>query len=152
LVTSHSEKEGAAGTFKGGCGFHPLLARCDETGEALAGLLRPGNAGSNTAADQIAVIEQALEQIPAEQIADMQIAVRADSAGATQDLLDFCREGAFASRSATSFPRRCALRSSTSPRPRGCRRWRPTARLVRTARPLRSPACSICRRGRRGRA
>ncbi|MCA1679101.1 MAG: IS1380 family transposase, partial [Actinobacteria bacterium] len=93
LVTSHSEKEGAAGTFKGGYGFHPLLAYCDETGEALAGLLRPGNAGSNTAADQIAVIEQALEQIPAEQIADMQIVVRADSAGATHDLLDFCREG-----------------------------------------------------------
>jgi hypothetical protein len=56
------------GTFKGGYGFHPLLAYCDETGEALAGLLRPGNAGSNTAADQIAVIEQALRQIPAGQI------------------------------------------------------------------------------------
>jgi len=93
LVTSHSEKEGAAGTFKGGYGFHPLLAYCDETGEALAGLLRPGNAGSNTAADQIAVIEQALEQIPAEQIADIEILVRADTAGATHELLDFCREG-----------------------------------------------------------
>ena len=93
LVTSHSEKEGAAGTFKGGYGFHPLMAYCDETGEALASILRPGNAGSNTAADQIAVIEQALEQIPAEQIADVEIVVRADSAGATHDLLDFCREG-----------------------------------------------------------
>ena len=39
------------------------------------------------------VIEQALEQIPAEQIADVEIVVRADSAGATHDLLDFCREG-----------------------------------------------------------
>jgi len=93
LVTSHSEKEGAAGTFKGGYGFHPLMAYCDETGEALASILRPGNAGSNTAADQIAVIEQALEQIPAEQIADVEIVVRADSAGATHDLMDFCREG-----------------------------------------------------------
>jgi len=64
LVTSHSEKEGAAGTFKGGYGFHPLMAYCDETGEALASILRPGNAGSNTAADQIAVIEQALDRFP----------------------------------------------------------------------------------------
>jgi len=93
LITAHSEKEGAAGTFKGGYGFHPLMAYCDETGEALAAILRPGNAGSNTAADQIAVIEQALEQIPAEHISDMEILVRADSAGATHDLLDFCREG-----------------------------------------------------------
>ncbi len=93
LIASHSEKEGAAGTFKGGYGFHPLMAYCDETGEALAAILRPGNAGSNTAADQIAVIEAALEQIPAEHISDMEILVRADSAGATHDLLDFCREG-----------------------------------------------------------
>ena len=93
LITSHSDKEGAAGTFKGGYGFHPVLAYCDETGEALAAILRPGNAGSNTAADQIAVIEQALQQIPAEHITNVEILVRADSAGATHDLLDFCREG-----------------------------------------------------------
>ena len=92
LITSHSEKEGAAGTFKGGYGFHPLMAYCDETGEALGAILRPGNAGSNTAADQIAVVEAALEQIPAEHIEDLEIVVRADSAGATHDLLDFCRE------------------------------------------------------------
>jgi len=54
LIASHSEKEGAAGNFNGGYGFHPMLAYCDETGEALAGILRPGNAGSNSAADQIA--------------------------------------------------------------------------------------------------
>jgi len=92
LITSHSEKEGAAGTFKGGYGFHPLMAYCDETGEALGAILRPGNAGSNTAADQIAVVEAALEQIPAEHIEDLEILMRADSAGATHDLLDFCRE------------------------------------------------------------
>ena len=54
LITAHSEKECAAGTFKGGYGFHPMLAYADETGEALAGELRPGNAGANNAADQIA--------------------------------------------------------------------------------------------------
>jgi hypothetical protein len=48
LIASHSEKEGAAGNFKGGYGFHPILAYADETGEALAGELRPGNAGANT--------------------------------------------------------------------------------------------------------
>ncbi len=45
LITAHSEKDQAAGTFKGGYGFAPMLAYGDETGEALAGELRPGNAG-----------------------------------------------------------------------------------------------------------
>ena len=45
MITSHSDaKEGAAGTFKGGFGFHPVLAFLDATGEALASILRPGNA------------------------------------------------------------------------------------------------------------
>ena len=92
LVGSHSEKEGAAGNYKGGYGFHPLMAYCDETDEALAGLLRPGNAGSNTAADHITVVEQALAQIPDELIETIEMLVRTDSAGATHDLLDFCRE------------------------------------------------------------
>jgi len=92
LVGSHSEKEGAAGNYKGGYGFHPLMAYCDETGEALAAILRPGNAGSNTAADHIAVIEDALAQVPAGLIETIEILVRADSAGATHALLGFCRE------------------------------------------------------------
>jgi hypothetical protein len=92
LVTSHSDKEGAAGTYKGGYGFHPLMAYCDETGEALAAVLRPGNAGSNTAVDHIAVIQDALAQIPAELIETIEIVVRTDSAGATHEVMDFCRE------------------------------------------------------------
>ena len=64
LLAAHSEKEGAAGTYKGGFGFHPLLCFEATTGEALAGLLRPGNAGSNTASDHIAVLERALAQLP----------------------------------------------------------------------------------------
>ena len=51
LLTAHSEKERAAGNYKHGYGFHPLGCWLDETGEALAAILRPGNAGSNTAAD-----------------------------------------------------------------------------------------------------
>ncbi len=79
LIASHSEKEGTAGTFKGGYGFHPMLAYAHETGEALGGELRPGNAGANTAADQIAVAEHALAQIPAEHIEGIELLLRADT-------------------------------------------------------------------------
>jgi hypothetical protein len=92
LITSHSEKEGAAGNFKGGYGFHPLHAYADETREALGALLRPGNAGANTAADHLTVLDRALEQIPAEHIEAIEILARADSAGATHALADYCRE------------------------------------------------------------
>jgi hypothetical protein len=63
LINSHSEKEQASGNYKHGYGFHPLGAYADETREALAMILRPGNAGSNTAADHIRVIDLALAQI-----------------------------------------------------------------------------------------
>ncbi|HZW42940.1 MAG TPA: transposase, partial [Dermatophilaceae bacterium] len=59
LVGAHSDKEQAAATFKRGYGFHPLCAFVDHgaegTGEPLTVMLRPGNAGSNTAADHITV-------------------------------------------------------------------------------------------------
>jgi len=93
LITAHSEKEKAAGNYKGGYGFHPLQVYLDETREALGGLLRPGNAGSNTADDHKAVIDRALAQIPAEYAETLEILVRADSAGATHGLVDYCREG-----------------------------------------------------------
>ncbi|MGA2013166.1 MAG: transposase [Solirubrobacteraceae bacterium] len=93
LITAHSEKENAAGNYKGGYGFHPLQVYLDETREALGGLLRPGNAGSNTAEDHKQVIDRALAQIPAQYIETLEILVRADSAGATHGLVDYCREG-----------------------------------------------------------
>ena len=64
LAAAHSEKESAAPTFKGGYGFHPVLAFLDNTSEALAGILRPGNAGANNATDHITVTDLALAQIP----------------------------------------------------------------------------------------
>lgn len=68
LVTAHSDKEHAAPTFKRGFGFHPILAFVDHadagTGEPLAAMLRPGNANANDAADQIAVLDGALAQLP----------------------------------------------------------------------------------------
>jgi hypothetical protein len=92
LITAHSEKEKAAGNYKGGYGFHPLQVYLDETSEAVGGLLRPGNAGSNTADDHKTVLDRALAQIPAEYIESLEILVRADSAGATHGFLDYCRE------------------------------------------------------------
>jgi hypothetical protein len=98
LVTAHSDKDGAAGTYKGGFGFHPLLAYldCPELGSGgmpLTGRLRPGNAGANDAADHIAVLSDALAQLPRDVVEGEQIVMRTDSAGATHELLDFCRDG-----------------------------------------------------------
>ncbi|NAZ80483.1 IS1380 family transposase [Kineococcus sp. R8] len=87
LVTAHSEKEGAAATFKGGFGYHPLLAFLDNTNEALAGVLRAGNAGSNTTADHIEVSDLALAQIPDDIRYGTPILIRADGAGATKGWL-----------------------------------------------------------------
>ncbi len=69
LVGAHSDKEGATPNFKRGFGFHPMLAFVDHgaggTGEPLAAMLRPGKATANDAADQIAVLDAALAQLPA---------------------------------------------------------------------------------------
>ena len=94
LITAHSDKEQAAGNYKGGFGFHPLQAYADETREALGSVLRPGNAGANTAEDHKTVLDRALAQIPAGHIENMEILVRCDSAGATHGLADHCREHA----------------------------------------------------------
>lgn len=91
LTTAHSEKEDAHGNFKGGYGHHPLVCYLDGTGEAPAGILRPGNAGSNTAADHIAVLDLALAQLD-EKALEGEILVRADGAGASHELTAYCRQ------------------------------------------------------------
>ena len=93
LLTAHSDKENAAPTWKKGFGFHPLLCYLDRPdvsgGEALAGLLRPGNAGSNTAADHVAVLDLAIAALPAharprpDAVDGPKVTASADSAGAT---------------------------------------------------------------------
>ena len=92
LITAHSEKEQATGNYKHGYGFHPLHVYADETREALGAMLRPGNAGSNTAADHVTVIDRALAQIPVELIESIEILIRADSAGATHEFAEHCHE------------------------------------------------------------
>ena len=96
LINAHSEKEQAAATFKRGFGHHPLWAFVDHgpsgTGEPLAVLLRPGNAGSNTATDHITVIKQALAQLPGHEPGKRpgrSVLVRTDGAGSTHKLLDW---------------------------------------------------------------
>jgi hypothetical protein len=85
IITSASDKSGAAVTFKKTYGFHPLACWCANTQESLAMLLRAGNAGSNTVADHLRVLTDALAQIP--NSCQAKILVRVDGAGATHDLL-----------------------------------------------------------------
>ncbi|HWM95581.1 MAG TPA: IS1380 family transposase [Streptosporangiaceae bacterium] len=85
LITACSDKEGAAPTFKMGYGFHPLGAWLANTAESLAMLLRPGNAGSNTFADHLAVLTAALRQIPSRMRS--RLLVRVDGAGASHELI-----------------------------------------------------------------
>jgi hypothetical protein len=87
IQIAHSDKEGAAGTFKGTYGTHPLTAWCDNTEESLVVKLRPGNAGSNTIADHIEVLSEAIAQIPGKY--RHRIIVTIDGAGATIELLQF---------------------------------------------------------------
>lgn len=91
LIDADSDKQHAAPTYKHGFGFYPLLAFLDATGEALAGLLRPGNAGSGTAADHLTVLEAALAQLPVDP-ARRQVICRTDAGGTSHDLAAACRE------------------------------------------------------------
>lgn len=91
LVGAHSDKEQAAPTWKRGFGFHPLLAYLDATGEALAGVLRAGNAGSGTATDHVAVLGDALAQLPIDPT-EREVIVRSDSAGWSHGFVNECRD------------------------------------------------------------
>jgi hypothetical protein len=89
IVPAHSEKEQAAPTWKKTFGFHPLAAFADHGagagGEALAIVLRPGNAGSNTASEHIDAARLALAQLPRRQ--RRRALIRTDSGGGTHDFL-----------------------------------------------------------------
>ena len=89
IVIAHSEKEQAAATWKKTFGFHPLAAFADHgaagAGEALGIMLRPGNAGSNTAAEHIEVTRLALAQLPRR--LRRRALIRTDSGGGTHEFL-----------------------------------------------------------------
>jgi len=129
LVTSHSEKQDAKATYKHGFGFHPLLCFLDATNDAVAGVLRPGNAGSNTAVDHIAVLDAALAQLPVKtRRADTDngewMLARADSAGCTHGFLDALRERGL--EFSVGFPMEESVREVVLALPK--RAWRPAIR------------------------
>ena len=103
LVTTKADKQDAAATYKRSYGHHPLLAMCAETSEVLSIMLRPGNAGSNTAADHVTVLGAAVAQLPEAWSAGHQagddpvealrsVLVRADAAGASHWFAEECRD------------------------------------------------------------
>jgi Transposase DDE domain group 1 len=89
LVLAHSEKQDAAATWKKTFGHHPLMGFVDHgrggSGEPVVGLLRPGNAGSNTAADHIEATKPALAQLPKRLRRGRQTLIRTDSGGGTHE-------------------------------------------------------------------
>ncbi|MGK5448002.1 IS1380 family transposase [Streptomyces radiopugnans] len=93
LVVAHSDKQGAAATWKKTYGHHPLMAFVDHgpggTGEPVAALLRPGNAGSNTAADHITTARLALAQLPKKHRRGRRTLIRCDSAGGTHAFVNW---------------------------------------------------------------
>jgi hypothetical protein len=86
VVVVHSAKEQAAAPWKRTFGFHPMTAWADHgqdgNGEPLAVMLRPGNAGSGTAADHVEAARLALAQLPAGLRG--RVLVRADSGGGSR--------------------------------------------------------------------
>lgn len=87
---AHSDKEDAAPTWKR-YGHHPLTGFVDHgsggTGEPVMALLRPGNAGSNTAADHSTATQLALAQMPKKYRRGRRTLIRTDSAGGTHDFV-----------------------------------------------------------------
>jgi hypothetical protein len=140
LVEIHSEhKQGCGPTYKGGFGYHPMLCFADATGEALAAMLRPGNAGANTVTDHLAVLDAAILQLPAEiavghhagddrSMVRRSVQVRTDSAGCTHGFVDGCRERnigfAVVARSNASIHKAISQIHAADPD----RRWQPARR------------------------
>jgi hypothetical protein len=93
LVLAHSDKQDATATWKKTYGHHPLMGFVDHgrggTGEPVAALLRPGNAGSNTAADHITATRLALAQLPKRHRRGRSTLIRTDSAGGTHEFVDW---------------------------------------------------------------
>ena len=153
LVTSHSDKEQAAPTYKHGFGFSPLLCFLDGTGEALAGRLRPGNANPGTAVDHVALLDDALALPVATRAADphggQAMLARSDSAGCSHVFVNALRERGVEFSIGSRSPRRygwpsCRCGNGTGPRPSTS-----PARFGRRPGWRSSPRGWTCRAGRR---
>jgi hypothetical protein len=84
VVACHSDKQGAEPNFKG-FGHYPLLSYCDNTDEPLSGMMRRGSAGSNTTADHLQVLDDAITALPPGRRRRLMITV--DGAGASHGLI-----------------------------------------------------------------
>jgi len=85
VTIAHSEKELAEPNIKG-FGFHPLIACCDNTGEPLAWMFRPGGTGPNTVADHLVVLAEAIAALPPRHRRTVMVTI--DGAGASHALVD----------------------------------------------------------------
>lgn len=98
IVLAHSEKEGATPTWKRTFGFHPLLAFLDHgpggTGEYVGGQLRIGKATANDAAAHIAVLAEALQQLPEHERS--RVLVRGDAGAGVQAFVRHLHEAGLA--------------------------------------------------------
>jgi hypothetical protein len=130
IVLAHSDKQNAAAAYKHTYGFHPILVTCDSTNELLAIQLRAGNAGANTAADHLSVLD-AITQIHAPH--RWHLLIRGEGAAGTHAVLDWLTAAASSTRSAGRSTRPNAPPSPPSRPPPGHRHWPPTA--VRGRRP-----------------
>jgi len=140
LVEVHSEnKDGTAPTYKRGFGFHPMLCFADATGEALAARLRPGNAGANTVADHLGVLDDAIAQLPPEIAAGHRpgdpasavaraVVVRTDSAGCTHGFVEGCRDRNIGFAVVARSNRQVAAAISRTYSEPGTGRWAPARR------------------------
>jgi len=132
-------------TFKGGFGYHLLAVWCVNTQEMLAVTLRPGNAGSDTAADHITVLTQAVAQVPAAYRKHM--LVRADGAGSSHGCWTASPNRAanavapLSIRSDSPAPVRSTISSRSCRRRRGPPRSRPKGTCATTEMSPRSLPC-----------
>ncbi len=156
IVVAHSDKELATPTWKKTFGFHPLLCFLDRpdisSGEALAGIVREGRAGSNTTADHVTVLDMALASLPAQARPDTvggpRLVVRADAAGATHGFAARAGPGGSVSASAFRSLKRSGPPSPWSLRLPGRRRSRPAVTSATAPGWSRSPNSSTCPHGR----
>jgi Transposase DDE domain group 1 len=156
LITAHSEKEHAAPTFKRGFGFHPIWTFADHggegTGEPLSFLLRKGNAGSNTAADHIAVVKAALAQLPGHKSGTRpgrKVLVRTDAAGCTHEFLNWLVGQRLSYSVGFTLPDSFTATLALIPDEAWSRPTTPAVRSVTGPGSPRSPTCSSCAPGRR---
>jgi len=138
LIDVHSEhKEDTAPNYKYGFGFHPIFCTADATGEALSGLLRPGNATANCVEDHLIVLDEAISQLPGRvatghcpgddpAAASRQMVVRTDSAGASHGFVWGCRQRNVGF--AVTARRKVQITAAISAIAEDEQRWRPALR------------------------